>query len=445
MNEFSPRADSGAVGGPAASAYRWLQWPCLLAIIVFAVADQILPQVGHIAQMIFILPALVLLLAGVRPGILRVPALFLLAALLVQLSSWWFTPELAGYEIEDSPKLDRLARWMLFLFMVFWLVGRPQAVKYLWLGAIGGLLLSPWVTGGGSAEILRGLAGERVDFGLRNAQHTAMFFGAAFLSLFALWLSRIAQDPMPRLTSALVALLLLLTGAGVMITQTRGVWLGTAIGIVVISLLKMWMLTRRQQWTATRGLPILLAATALLSLAILLATQLFGKFEEGRGTFDQLETMEVEALQYDSVGIRVRSWVYGLPWVLERPATGWGINGSHLISQRSEALTPDLKLIYTHLHSSYLDLAAQYGLPGVLLFLGLMLWLLLQSRRAWHRQHMPDAAFLFIAGFTVYWLIVNLFEAYMLYSSGRYLLNLAIAGALVYSAPTAISRSGAAR
>lgn len=430
---------------PAASVYRWLQWPCLLAIAVFAATDQILPRAGHIAQIVFILPALGLLLAGVRPGILRVPALFLLAALLVQLSSWWFAPQLAGYEVETSPKLDRLARWMLFLFMAFWLTGRPEAVKYLWLGALAGLLLSPWITGGGSAEILRGLAGERVDFGLRNAQHTGMFFGTAFLGLYALWLSRVAQQRLPRLTTALIVVLLVLTGAGVMVTQTRGVWLGTAIGIVVISLLKVRMLAQRHQWTATRGLPILLAATALLTLAMVLATQLFSKFEEGRGTFEQLESLEVEALQYDSVGIRVRSWIYGLPWILERPMTGWGTNGSHLISQRSEALTPDLRLIYTHLHSSYLDLAAQYGLPGVLLFLGLVLWLLLRARRAWHQQHMPDAAFLFIAGFTVYWLIINLFEAYMLYSSGRYLLNLVIAGALAYSAPAAISRSGAAR
>lgn len=431
--------------GRAAGVYRWLQWPCLLAIVVFAASDQILPRVGHLAQIVFILPALGLLLAGVRPGILRVPALFLLAALLVQLSSWWFTPELADYEMEATPKLDRLARWMLFLFMVFWLVGKAEAVKYLWLGAIGGLLLSPWITGGGHVEILRGFAGERVDFGLRNAQHTAMFFGAAFLSLYALSLSRIGQKRPPRLAVALIALLLLLTGAGVMITQTRGVWLGTAIGIAVISLLKTRMLANRGQWTTGRALPVLLTATALLTLAMVLATQLFSKFEEGRGTFDQLESFQVDALQYDSVGIRVRSWIYGLPWILERPATGWGINGSHLISQRSEILTPELQLIYTHLHSSYLDLAAQYGLPGVLLFLGLVLWLLLQSRRAWRQQQMPDAVFLFIAGFTVYWLIINLFEAYMLYSSGRYLLNLVIAAALAHSAPTTLNRNDVAR
>lgn len=441
MSEFSQRGHNGI----AAGAYRWLQWPCLLAIVVFAATDQILPQVGHVAQIAFILPALILLLAGIRPRVLKVPALFLLAALLVQLSSWWFTPELAGYTLEATPKLDRLARWMLFLFMVFWLIGRPEAARYLWLGAIGGLLLSPWVTGGGHAEILRGLTGERVDFGLRNAQHTAMFFGAAFLGLFALSLSRIAQEPLPRLTTALIALLLLLTGAGVMITQTRGVWLGTAMGVVVIALLKMRMLSGRRQWTRGRGVPVLLAVAALLTLAALLATQLFAKFEEGRGTFEQLESLDVDALQYDSVGIRARSWIYGVPWILERPLSGWGINGSHLISQRSEALTPELKLIYTHLHSSYLDLAAQYGLPGVLLFLALMLWLLLQSRRAWQRQDMPDAVWLFIAGFTVYWLVINLFEAYMLYSTGRYLLNLVIAGALAYAAPAAINRSGAAR
>ncbi|MFO7551340.1 MAG: hypothetical protein R6W80_08015 [Haliea sp.] len=141
----------------------------------------------------------------------------------------------------------------------------------------------------------------------------------------------------------------------------------------------------------------------------------------------------------------MRYWIYGLPWILERPATGWGINGSHLISQRSEALTPELQLIYSHLHSSYLDLAAQYELPCVLLFLALALWLLLQSRRAWQQPHMPDAVFLFIAGFTVYWLIINLFEAYMLYSSGRYLLNLVCAGALAYTGQARINRNGAAR
>lgn len=445
MTGPASQQETSGRSGPVLEAYRWLQWPCMLAIMVFASADQILPRVGHIAQIVFILPALGLLLAGIRPGILRVPALFMLAAILVQLSSWWFTPEFAGYEMEASPKLDRLARWMLFLFLAFWLVGRPESVKYLWLGAIGGLLLSPWITGDGSAEILRGLVGERVDFGLRNAQHTAMFFGAAFLGLYALWLSRIAQGPLPRLTTLLVALLLLLTGAGVMLTQTRGVWLGTAVGIVVISLLKVLILARRREWTVARGLPIVLAATALLTLAMVLATQLFDKFEVGRGTFDQLESLEAEDLQYDSVGIRSRYWVYGLPWILERPLTGWGIEGSHMISQQPGILTPDLRLIYTHLHSSYLDLAAQYGLPGVLLFLGLMLWLPLRSRRAWQEQRMPDAAFLFIAGFTVYWLIINLFEAYMLYSSGRYLFNLVAAGALAYAAPAAISRSDAAR
>jgi hypothetical protein len=51
---------------------------------------------------------------------------------------------------------------------------------------------------------------------------------------------------------------------------------------------------------------------------------------------------------------------------------------------------------------------------------------------------MPEPVFLFIAGFIVYWLVVNAFESFMLYSSGRYLLNLVIAAAMVYH-PRAVS------
>lgn len=433
-----------AIGeGRAQRWYRRLQWPCLAAICVFAFSDQVFPGVGHVTQVLFILPALVLLFAGVRPSVLKMPAVFLLLTLVIQLSSWLFAPDLPGYELEATPHLDRMGRWMLFIFIAFWMLGKPAMIRVVWLCALAGLLLAPWVTGGGSAELLLASAGERVDFGLRNAQHTAMLFGAACLGLYATLLSRIADGKFLRITTLLALVLLAVAGAGLLVTQTRAVWLGFAAGFVLISVAMLLALRYRQHWSVKRTLRILSAAVIVLALLTLLASSLFVAFDKGRGEMSQLAELDIDALEYDSIGIRLRSWVYAVPWIMERPLTGWGIHGSHAVTQQSGALPDDIKADITHLHSSYFDLSVQYGLPAVLLLLGMMSWLGWCSWRSWRVGAMPDAVFLFVGGFIVFWLIVNAFESYMLYSTGRYLFNLVLAGALVYH-PSLLARQSPA-
>ncbi|QIB65404.1 O-antigen ligase family protein [Kineobactrum salinum] len=447
----NPVAAVDAAGHPrparlrAERLFHWLQWPCLLAVCLFAFTDQILPDIGHVAQVLFILPALVLLFAGRRPACLRAPALFLLATLLVQTSSWLFAPDLAayGYEPVAEPKLDRLGRWLLFIFAAYWLLPKPGAVAALWLSALAGLLLAPWVTGGGGVELQQAAAGLRVGFGLRNEQHTAMLFGAGFLGLYAQLLYRIANGSLRRVSSAALLGLLLLTGGGVLVTQTRGVWLGVAAGIGLISLLAGWLQGRRHHWAPGKSLGILAVAMLLLLLAAVPAARLMGDFEHERGSITRLPEYIEADLGYDAIGIRVRSWIHALPWLAQRPLTGWGTQGSHLISQHSEGLPPELKRIFTHLHSSYFDLFAQYGAPGVLLFLGLLAWLGRFAVQSWRAGGMPEPVFLFIAGFIVYWLVINAFESFMLYSSGRYLLNLILAGALVYHPRAVAARASA--
>jgi O-antigen ligase len=433
-----------AIGeGRAQRWYRWLQWPCLAAICIFAFSDQIFPDVGHVAQVLFILPALVLLFTGVRPSVLRMPAVFLLLALVIQLFSWLFAPDLPGYELETTPHLDRMGRWMLFIFIAFWLLGKPAMIKVVWLSALAGLLLAPWVTGGGSAELLMASAGHRVDFGLRNAQHTAMLFGAGCLVLYATLLSRIADGKFLRITTLLVLVMLVMASAGLLVTQTRAVWLGFAAGFVLISAVMLLVLRYRQHGSLRRTLQILSAVVPVLVLLTLLASSLFVAFDKGRGEIPQLAKLEMDALEYDSIGIRLRSWVYAVPWIMERPLTGWGIHGSHAVTQQSGALPDSIKADFAHLHSSYIDLSVQYGLPAVLLLLAMMSWLGWCSWRSWRAGAMPDAVFLFVGGFIVFWLIVNAFESYMLYSTGRYLFNLVLAGALVYH-PSLVARQSPA-
>lgn len=411
-------------------ALGWLHWPCLIAVCVWAFSDQILPGPGHLAQVVIILPVLLLVLTGERERALRVPVLFLIAALAIQLLSWSLAPEIPGYPREGSPKLDHLARWCLFLFPAFWLLRQQGSYKALWLCAATGLLLAPWITGGGWNEIAAALSGERVDFGLRNAQHTGLFAGTVALGSFA---GLFAPGERARWRGIRGPLLLVVLAAstGILLaSQTRGVWLGCLLGAGIICLLRLTLLRRRDSGVQQRWWSGLLPGLTIAAVALVVALQLLQDFEINRGDLRQLGVGEVSALHYDTVGIRLRSWYHALPWIAESPLVGWGTRGSLAVSQLSEALPPELKQLYTHLHSSYVDLTIQYGLPAVALMLAMLLWLSVLAWRARQAGRLSDGALLFVAGFTGFWLVANAFESYMLYSSGRFLWNLVFAGVL---------------
>ncbi len=84
---------------------------------------------------------------------------------------------------EDYPKIDKITRWFVFIPMAWWIAQYKNAIWLIWGCAALGILVSPWVTGEGIPEIIRGLNGERVFFGLRQAQHTSLFFGVILIGL----------------------------------------------------------------------------------------------------------------------------------------------------------------------------------------------------------------------------------------------------------------------
>lgn len=409
---------------------HWLQWPCLAAIALWAATDQILPGLGHLAQIVFILPALLLFLLGDHHRALRAPLVFLLAALLIQLTSWALAPEIPGFPPETTPRLDRLARWCLFLFAAFWMLGRPAWCGGLWLCGALGLLLAPWVTGGGLAELQAALAGERINFGLRNEQHTGLFAGAVLLGSFA----GLIEPPRPGRWARLYRpglLVLLVVSAGIVLaTQTRGIWLGCFVGAALILLGYLGLWWRHRQHHPRRPWAPLALGLTLMALTLTASVQLMQNFGAERGQLEQLAELDMDTPAFDTMSIRLRSWYYALPWIAERPLVGWGSRGSTAVSQLSDALTPQLKAQYTHLHSSYFDLSVQYGLPAVALMLTMLAWLGLTAWRAWQARRLGDGKLLFVGGFIGFWLVANTFEAYMLYSSGRFLWNLVFAGVL---------------
>lgn len=152
--------------------------------------------------------------------------------------------------------------------------------------------------------------------------------------------------------------------AGLLLSLSRGAWVGTTLAILfLVASLKQ----------ARRG--ILAFSVPLLIVAFLL------------GSF------EAEAPQLEVVGQRVRAFTVLSPYdgreqiwaearreIIERPVTGYGPGNFPVASTRSASESASVRP--HHAHNLLLTWAAETGIPGALMVLGFGIALFLVGRRA---------------------------------------------------------------
>ncbi|AMX03525.1 O-antigen ligase family protein [Microbulbifer thermotolerans] len=382
--------------------------------------------------------------------LLRSPVAWLFAAALaVQIASW-ISVQLSHPEwAESSPKMHRLGHWFAFAAIACWLGGSTRNALALWTVALVSLLLTPWVTGGGFAEWTAGAAGKRVDFGIRNAQHTAMLFGTALIGLLVLaprlfrWARRSAYTLLP--VGLLWLAAVIACSLAVLYTQTRAVWLGLTLAVLFLLTAVLW--AQFAGFGRRRLRRLVVMSTLILALLVALGGKFGGivaeRLEYEHHAIGLVLAGDIDSVPYTSTGIRVHTWVDALPWIQERPLLGWGGKGRRLVIEHSETMPRQLKDTMGHLHNSYLDLQVNNGLLGSLLLLALIGWLLLASLRAWRQGVLPGDLLLFFLGFMLYWLWINCFESYLFFGSGGYVFGLVCAGVVTHVLRAGYSVKGA--
>ncbi|WP_299595086.1 O-antigen ligase family protein [uncultured Microbulbifer sp.] len=408
--------------------------PALLVYVFFGISlDSVPDKAGQLA----LLCGLLMLAIYGRPvdgvSLRRSGILWLaIAAIVVALISWgcsWLThPHWA----ESSFKVHRLTNWFAMIPVAILLGGQVKNTYTIWLVALCGLLLSPWISGGGWQEWQQGFAGVRVDFGLHNAQHTAMLFGTGALGLlaFAPDILRTRRGCWIIRAGWLLALATCITA--VVLTQTRGGWVGMLFALVVIAC--AGIVTLRKHFHSHRR--YIAAATMATCGAALLAGYLSlgdivsNRLDAERQTITLVQQGELENLPFTSTGVRIRTWTEALQWIAQRPLVGWGGNGRSLIFDHSENLPAAIKQNFGHLHNSYLDLVVNFGLLGLLLLGALVFWLLHRSLRYYRAGLISGSTLLFSVSFAVFFGVINLFESYLFYDSGRFVMALVGGGLL---------------
>lgn len=358
-------------------------------------------------------------------------------ALLLAVCHWFYLtltlPHLAG----DYPKLDHIARLFVFIIFAWWLAGSTRNTLVFWSIASAAVVLAPWIAGDGLADFQRGFHGERIGFGIRNVQHSAMFFGTVLLGLL-IFLPRLLKAPLQhygKLILWVVAFLVIM--AGVIISQTRATWLGVTAGMLTVCLL---MILEHRKHFSKKQLLVVFFVSA--SLAILIISNSSLVIERATAELDTIQallrgdwssvplsTSEVRS----SVGERLYSWRAAIDMIGQRPLLGWGEQGvDYLFNHIKYNQAHYQALNFGHLHNLYLEITLQYGLLGLAAYVYLLTWFTKNAWIAWKRGDMPGDVLLFFYAFVCFWSVINLFESYLIFWTGVFLFNVVMAGCLAH-------------
>ncbi len=156
---------------------------------------------------------------------------------------------------------------------------------------------------------------------------------------------------------------------GLIVSQSRGVWLS-----ILIALPTALILIRRDRHPSaatSKATPILLAAVALIILAALSANwdtitkRVFVEQQE----LSIVVSKGLEEAPLGSSTYRLHLWRFGIERWLERPLMGWGPGTTYglIDAENSIALKNPDGSSFDHLHNAYLEVLFQLGLIGLIL------------------------------------------------------------------------------
>lgn len=408
----------------------------LLLLAVYGALRVLWPAVGGPAGTAMALLGLIAVLAWGK-GLRQSAALWLLLAVIaVQVLSW-----VLGYFhhpewVSDNPEVDRLAKLFIFIGAAWWLGGSSRWTLAIWLLSLVGFLVATCLHGGGIQDWLTGLSGRRMDFGIRNAQHSSMMFGACLLGLLASSCRVFSYLGRGRLALRLAWLALtLVCTIGVLMGQTRAVWLALCVAIALIVAIRLvWLAKLHGARHVGRSVVIIACALAVVGFGAMYVFKdgLGKRIEYGTASMEMVVEGNVQELPYDSVGTRIHTWVAAGEWIAERPLVGWGGEGRGLVIDHTDWLPEKIKKRFGHLHNFFLEVWVAYGLLGVGVLAALAFWIGRGTWLAWRAGVMPGDIALFGASFFVYWMIVNQFESYNSFWTGVYVHNIVVGGLVTH-------------
>ena len=351
---------------------------------------------------------------------------FILVALIFQFISWalsvYVTPEWA----RETPQLDKITRWFTFIPLAWWVAQRKNAVWLIWGSAALGILISPWVTGEGIPEIIRGLNGERVFFGLRQEQHTSLFFGIILIGLLCFARKILSINKWLTIPLVLTILYCLLV---IYINSSRQAWL--ALLLTAFFMASYFTIKRFNRATGKQKIiTVSLFIAGVLGLGGMVTSNdtMVNRVMQEKEALTAIATLDFDDVPYSSFGIRLHSWVAATDFIKEKPIFGWGSNGRTLVMRHTEWLPDWVQYGFGHLHNTYIEMLVNFGIVGLAFYLFMWVYMTKKLFREIRKGNIEKDIGYFFMSFLCFWSIMNCFEAYQNFWTGVFYFTVFMTG-----------------
>lgn len=353
---------------------------------------------------------------------------FLWVALIFQFTSWGLSQYTDPEWALEIPKLDKVSRWFVFIPMAWWVAQYKHATWIIWLSAALGILLSPWITGVGLKEIAQGMRGHRVDFGLLNAQHTALFFGTLLIGFCCF-----AQTLYKKNKLLILPIIFLVNYCSFIIylNASRQAWLAIIVtallfsSYIVFKTLKKSSI-KKQITTIIVFLICLFSATEFLINNDKIVKRVMAE----KRAISTITSLEFKKVPYSSFGLRFNTWRASLDFIKEKPIFGWGSNGKKLVIQKTDWIPKKIKRRFGHLHNFYLETLVNYGIVGLLFYFSIWFYTAKKLYKKINEGKIEKEFGYFFLGILCFWSIMNCFEAYQNYWTGVFFYKVFMTGIL---------------
>lgn len=351
-------------------------------------------------------------------------------ALIIQLSSWFYSlhfhPEIAT----NSPQLGRFLEFFVFFFIAFWIRGNERYIWAILISFVFGSIFtlnyhSPLLN-----EVATGLSGKRVDFDYRNAQHGALIIGASIL-ISACFLSKLIKESSKNAilitTSSLVMISLIILLA---VMQTRQAILGIAASLVCVKIYSYYIRGKLNIKTVS----LIIVLGALLTLIGLQSDIIYQRLRSELYVItDYILIGDFTNIPYTSIGIRIQLWYESVTWFIKSPFLGFGNGIEAYIIEQSSRLAPRITAVFKHVHNSYVATLLRFGFVGLLLCLTILIIPLIELFKLKTKDRNTQYIKCLAVMFLTYWLIVNTFESFWYMKAGLWTYTVFMAA--IYTIP----------
>lgn len=372
---------------------------CLLYALLTIISPSISTQLKN-GILIMSLPFIALHFQSFKKMTIFILFLF---SILIQMTSWVHSWYVIPDYYKSIPDIKRLTDLFLFIFLAIWIKGKEQRTHWILFTAVTGFIIQACYSGFVHDEFLKGFQGYRVDFGMHNAQYTSMIAAVSILiCIYLLNKTKLSLQPCTWIVQVILFTYLVLSGFILVISQSRQVWLGFIIILLLSPLIivKTYQLNKKSLSFLYLGLAILLglaSQSVIVQKRVMAEDSIITKVAEGN----------VDHIPMTSVGIRINSWILASNWITDHPVLGASPRAIPLVLRTSKEFNkPELKR-FGHLHNYYIETLVAYGILGLTFLFAYyysISYSIIQSNQ--------KDALVFFASFLIFWIIINNFESY---------------------------------